>query len=1421
MGIDKIQLNILRIKVNTYFILFLLLLFFGSTAEAQYWERIKNIPAPYANNYWLDVYFLPSNPSYGWICGFNGMVLRTSDGGATWSGSTIPSADHMESVCFATPLIGYVSGAQGIFKSTDGGINWTNVTPASSSGLWGNFFMDANTGVVVGSGCLTDQEFWRTTNGGIDWTLFNGTEPNSGLCDAVIYPTGEGYASSSGRIWRTTDAGVSWSIFDTTGTEVWHEEIANNGQSFLVPYSGTTCSGGGQAGGMRFTTNNGVSWNTFDAGEPMFGAFLIDNQKGWACGYNRTLYYTSNGGVNWVSKNCGIYPGNLDDIWFIDPGIGWVVGQGVYKLSPSTQTVTKTMLSFPEACVNNPRWDTLYVNNFSDQLKSGDFTITGADAADFSVSVPLSSSFSLAQCDSQVFIVKFNPKSLGVKNALLRINIQTGPTFDITLTGKANQNTTKLSDTLLTVNPAKCGIKTDATLHLTTAQSDEFVQTVQFSSGDKDISCATVVPFKINTNGSDIIFTFTPKDTGWQTARYKLRLTPCDIDTFVTIRYYGVSPIIDAQFKSEIMENCKLFLLDTIPVCNTGNEVLQISKADFIDKNTGYSIIGLASKQSLPVSINPGECDTIFLKFEPILPGIVSTRLRLENNDVTTARGDRSPFDIGLKATQVTSKISIKDSLFDLGKICINDTIVRSSFIYNNGNLNDYILRPVISGIDISSSVGTGFYPNSINKNDSVKIAVTIRKQNPGIFSDTILYVSSQCNDTVRLIVKGEAVFSGLNVNPDVISGIVFTNQSISRTVMLKNFGLTDIKIINYNFQPLLPSSWQVKLLNTLPLMINSRDSVLLTFEFLATADTVLNTKLCLETESLCPVSACLNIQLESSSRSVEIYPDSLNFGTVLCQAEQKYDTVYIANTGQVNDTLLKIEIVPAGSEFSILNNVALPYQLIPGDVVKIAVRYDASAMKSSRAELHAESSNMRGKDFIVALSGEFMKSILRSDSLYCNFNTLERCDTPRVIKWWVYNDGNLDDTLILKSSKGIRGFSLSPLDTMPLKAKDSLEITLSCDPADFTANGSFSENYIFTMLNCPDKLSIRADVLIIEPKLTSNSMIINFGTVWINSSLEKELVIYNNTPYSQKIKSADFLSGNFTFAMAYNFPMIVPPDDSVKLRIRFDAVKVGQFTDTLRLISGNSCIDTLRIKLSATVPSEVYQPLISIADYFAEPGQYLSIFVHSDSVLPRVDVSRFMINISFDKWLFLPLKAYSLLTSPKQEVPFTYTNGKFVLDISRPYTDNFFIKAADIIEIYGMTFVSSPDFTDLTIDTVYIQGNKELLVTKHDGFLKIAPVCHPIAALRYRLIPNVELSTIIQNTDKGEISFSISNYTGRGKIKISDINGRMLYESGMEFTTKNEMKTLSFMPESDGFYLMNILLDNGNILTGTIMIVR
>lgn len=363
---------------NTYCILTLVFIFsFYSESYSQLitgWEEVEIIDNP-NNQMYLDVYFLPTNPDFGWICGFGSTVSRTNDGGLTWQTVKVDSTldIQLESIQFLNENVGYASGPANIssgviYKSTDGGATWNNITPQNISfiSLWGLYFWSENDGVVIGGGC-GDAAFLKTTNGGDDWGGVVYEQRFIGkLADPIIYPeTGLGYAVGSGTIWTTEDYGENWSIMANSTELDWHEEMTNVGNSFLFPIA-SGCNGGARAyGGMTFTTDGGENWNRkiLPGVTEMYGSYLIDETTGWAVGNDRGIYFTCDAGETWTNINCGT-EGDMDDIWFIDDTTAWVVGENVYKSKTSSTQITTISNDTIVACSG----ETIYLDNDTNRI---------------------------------------------------------------------------------------------------------------------------------------------------------------------------------------------------------------------------------------------------------------------------------------------------------------------------------------------------------------------------------------------------------------------------------------------------------------------------------------------------------------------------------------------------------------------------------------------------------------------------------------------------------------------------------------------------------------------------------------------------------------------------------------------------------------------------------------------------------------------------------------------------------------------------------------------------------------------------------------------------------------------------------------------------------------------------------------------
>lgn len=742
------------------------------TLSAQ-WHKL-NVPAPYSTNYWLDIFFLPSNSNLGWVCGYSGMVIRTTDAGATWQGTQIPNdVNHLEKIQFLNANVGYTSGPAGIFKSTDGGVTWSDITPNGTSTSWGCYFADVNTGVFLAGGCGVHQQFFRTTNGGASWSVYIDSLQYSGLAHAILYsPNGLGYVVSSGFLWQTTNGGVTWQMYCVTGSGLWQEQLSIFGNTILVPFAGTDCAGQGTGGGMRISHNHGSSWSESSTGQPMFGTFLIDSLKAWSCGFNAAVYYTADGGQTWQLRNCGI-TGSMDNIKFVNENLGYVVGDGVYQLGGTSFDLSKYTMDFGTFCFPSAKYDTLWIHNRTFFPTTASVSISGSGANQFSVTLPATPTFTVSPCDSVRLVVKFQPTSVGTKSANGAVNIPGQSSLTFYMGGIAQGISAVPVSTTLTISSAPCGMQTTTALSWTsTTGSVEIITQVARTTGSSVITAifASSSTLSVGSNGAILNFIASPKDTGWVSARFRVHLSPCERDTFIVVQAYGISPIINTPDSRFIPLSCKTERLDTILVSNTGNAPLIIpTTPQFIGSfSTEFSVIGWRSGNIFPRTLAVGSSDAIIIRYRPattISP--VSVILQIINNDSTSARGRKNPVEMPVAATQVRATYGISSQPMNFGDGCVGSGKDMSLVIFGDAyQIGTALLKFLgkTGQFSVNSTLAT------VPAGGQQLLILTFKPTSTGKFIDTLRIQISPCDTTFLVPLSGVGNQSTAFLSPDTVT---------------------------------------------------------------------------------------------------------------------------------------------------------------------------------------------------------------------------------------------------------------------------------------------------------------------------------------------------------------------------------------------------------------------------------------------------------------------------------------------------------------------------------------------------------------------------------------------------------------------------------------------------------------------------
>ena len=231
---------------------------------------------------------------------------------------------NLNSITFISSVAGWAAGDLGIIlTSTDGGASWQLQISGTTSNLYGISFKNANEGIAVGeAGTIL-----RTINGGLNWDekVTVNTQVNGDL-NGVIFQGTEGWIiGDNGLLLHTSDSGVNWELQDT-GLNIRFLDV-----SFIDSLTGWIV---GENGTVIHTTDGGKTWNLQFTGVTahLNGVSFVNNLSGWAAGDKGTIISTNDGGQNWNVDNSGTSI-DLADVFFVDVNNGWIVGKNGTILS--------------------------------------------------------------------------------------------------------------------------------------------------------------------------------------------------------------------------------------------------------------------------------------------------------------------------------------------------------------------------------------------------------------------------------------------------------------------------------------------------------------------------------------------------------------------------------------------------------------------------------------------------------------------------------------------------------------------------------------------------------------------------------------------------------------------------------------------------------------------------------------------------------------------------------------------------------------------------------------------------------------------------------------------------------------------------------------------------------------------------------
>ena len=276
-----------------------------------------------------------ADSSTGYISGTGGTVLRTIDGGASWSILSVGTTEFLSAIYSPSPNVAYVTRSIspfGVHRTTDGGLTWEPIQ--FGSGLLVDIHGTGSDNIQAND----RHNVYRTVNG-VDWvrTL------NSINTDKRTIFVGPGSTASlgaiagggSGRVWHSSNSGQSWSTGLTDGIS-FAEVFDNYFVTSLVGYNVRNNQ-------VRRTLNGGSVWTTIatlPTGVVLNTVVFRDTNIGYVAGSNGVAYRTTDGGLSWHVLSLGTSQ-NVNDSFVTDGGQVYFVANGglIIRLIPSIELI--------------------------------------------------------------------------------------------------------------------------------------------------------------------------------------------------------------------------------------------------------------------------------------------------------------------------------------------------------------------------------------------------------------------------------------------------------------------------------------------------------------------------------------------------------------------------------------------------------------------------------------------------------------------------------------------------------------------------------------------------------------------------------------------------------------------------------------------------------------------------------------------------------------------------------------------------------------------------------------------------------------------------------------------------------------------------------------------------------------------------
>lgn len=207
-------------------------------------------------------------------------------GGLSWTETVVDPDQSFRGLDAVDRRTAWVTGGSAteggpglVFRTTDGGRTWSDVSPPATDGL---LFRDvearsASTAVILAIGPGDASRIYRTTDGGATWAATFVNDDPAAFYDCMAFYPGGRHGLVMGdpvdgrfRILATHDSGRSWQVLPSDGMPEAPTEygFAASGDCLVTAGRSAYFGSGGSAARIFRSDDRGLTWTTTDSTIP-------------------------------------------------------------------------------------------------------------------------------------------------------------------------------------------------------------------------------------------------------------------------------------------------------------------------------------------------------------------------------------------------------------------------------------------------------------------------------------------------------------------------------------------------------------------------------------------------------------------------------------------------------------------------------------------------------------------------------------------------------------------------------------------------------------------------------------------------------------------------------------------------------------------------------------------------------------------------------------------------------------------------------------------------------------------------------------------------------------------------------------------------------------------------------------------------